>query len=65
MEYYKGIKMTETEALKEMYKAHLGNSIFNIDKLEALIIKLVQEKNEVQEELGSLNEWISENECVI
>jgi hypothetical protein len=45
--------MNLQEALKEMYKCHLGNSIFNIDKLEALIEKLIKENENLQEELNN------------
>jgi hypothetical protein len=42
--------MNLQEAKKEMYKCHLGNSIFNIDKLEALIEKLFKEQEKALED---------------
>lgn len=52
--------MTKDQALKEMYKAHLGNSVFNIDKLEKLIVKLVDEKNQYAEYIKDLSVDLSD-----
>jgi hypothetical protein len=51
--------MNLQEAKKEMYKCHLGNSIFNIDKLEALIEKLIKENENLREELEECTDcWL-------
>lgn len=42
---------SQEKALKDMYKAHKGGGFFNIDKLEELITKLVQEREEVEKQL--------------
>ena len=55
-------KMNLQEAKKEMYKCHLGNSIFNIDKLEALIEKLIKENENLREELDDVYYQQSMNE---